>query len=61
MTDVNAAKLVAGADYGFSLFERRAFAGGKSHLCTSTRGSILPGDPDALQFWVLYSARIGPK
>jgi hypothetical protein len=50
MADVNAAKLVASTYYGSSFFERRTIVGGKSHLCTSTRGSILPGDPDALQF-----------
>jgi hypothetical protein len=61
MAEVNAAKLVAGTDYGFSFFERRAIVGRKSHLCTSTRGSILPGDPDALPFWASYRARIGPK
>jgi hypothetical protein len=61
MAEVNATQLVASTDYGSSFFERREIVGGKSHLCTSTRGSILPGDPDALPFWAGYRARIGPK
>src|ERR1700680_2613402 len=60
MTDVRAAKLVAGANYGFSFFERRAIVGGKSHLCTSTRGSFFR---ETRRVAVLgrYRARIGPK
>jgi hypothetical protein len=42
MAYVNLDKIVAEAYCGFSFLERRAIDGGKSHLCTSTRGSILP-------------------